>query len=442
MSTRTTAKTPTSREVLKTLPVAFLRLSSEQSTAIQESRNGLNRFTLAKPHSFLEKLKFPSLALVEMEVDGECECYAGLLQSKAPITTLESRIELVRLAKLSVLRLDELSTRVTPKRMSGLLRAKLADLAKEPALSDKLGVTVVDELLKNHADAAALERAASGIAAKRKPNPVVWAQSDAIKTALSVFRLGPKDIADSVVIKKGAVSSLSEVGASVLEDNVIAKDASWIPGFGLIKKQVTGKAVFSTGTEHLEVYTANKGPLEEMLGVDLIYVNESMGAIVMVQYKMLEPVGDDWQFRRDAQLDKEIARMKIPPTKTAADGYRLHASPFFFKFVRRKGDGDKHSSFIMTLEHLNRILASPAGKGAKGGVRLSYEGLKGAYLREADLLGLIRSGYIGTHQVETDALKPIIESVSKGDRALVLAWQKTVHEPSHSDSDDFESDPE
>jgi hypothetical protein len=34
---------------------------------------------------------------------------------------------------------------------------------------------------------------------------------------------------------------------------------------------MTGKATFRNGNELLEVYTANKNPLEELFGVDLIY---------------------------------------------------------------------------------------------------------------------------------------------------------------------------
>ena len=52
-----------------------------------------------------------------------------------------------------------------------------------------------------------------------------------------------------------------------------------------MEKHVTGLAVFKNGNERLDVYTANKGPLEKMLGVDLIYMNETVGNTVMVQYK-------------------------------------------------------------------------------------------------------------------------------------------------------------
>ena len=122
--------------------------------------------------------------------------------------------------------------------------------------------------------------------------------------------------------------------------------------------------------------------------------------------------------------------MKLLPVNAKADDYRLHRSPSFFKFVKRKGDGETHASFVVSLDHLNQYFATPKSKGPKGGVRISFDSLDGTYLRETDLLGLIRSGYIGTHRIETDALKPIIEAVSEGKRALVLAWQKKIEDKS------------
>jgi len=120
--------------------------------------------------------------------------------------------------------------------------------------------------------------------------------------------------------------------------------------------------------------------------------------------------------------------MKLPALNGTIEDYRLHRSPFYFKFVKRKGDGESHASFVVSLDHLQHVLDSPKSKGPKGGVRVSFDSLDGVYLRETDLLGLIRSGYIGTHRIETEALKPIIQAVAEGKRALVLAWQKAIKE--------------
>jgi len=45
-------------------------------------------------------------------------------------------------------------------------------------------------------------------------------------------------------------------------------------------------------------------------------------------------------------------------------------------------------------------------------------------LRQFEFTELIRSGYIGTHSVDTELLKTIIDDVAKGKREIVLAWQQ------------------
>jgi hypothetical protein len=136
----------------------------------------------------------------------------------------------------------------------------------------------------------------------------------------------------------------------------------------------------------------------------------------------------DWLFRPDQQLRDEITRIRLPDFHGSLSDYRLSRNPFFFKFVKRKIVNDTHQSFLVSLDHLNQILAAPEAKGPKGGVRLSYESLDGTYLREADILGLIRSGYIGTHKAETAALATIIQEAATGNKAVVLAWQQKIQE--------------
>ncbi len=176
---------------------------------------------------------------------------------------------------------------------------------------------------------------------------------------------------------------------------------------------------------------------EKMLGVDLIYINETRGNVVIVQYKKLKEGkqqggNQDWTFSPDPQLRKEIARMKIPDIQAAPTDYRLSRNPFFFKFVKRKTLDDSHLSFLVSLDHLNHILASTAAKGPKGGVRMSYDALNGTYLREADMIGLIRSGYVGTHSAETIALATIIDTVAKGNKETLKNDPISLFSPSES----------
>lgn len=425
-------------------PLVLLRFEDGYESALSGTRHGLDRFTEVKGHDSLSEVKPPTLCLAEMQNGESRKIYVGVVKSKAAVATFDSRVTIIKLKPLSLASFSALTSKLDEKIFQTLLDQKLAGVRFATVLSPKLSVAIIDALSKDPANKSAIEAAASYIPKLRQISAAEWGQFDAIKTAMAAFGLSKSDFPEILEVAEGSDSTLnyldaqfdplkeSPSDASVLEDNVIAKDASVIPGFDLEKKYVTGRAVFLNGGERLEVYTANRGPLEEMLGVDLIYINELAGNTVMVQYKMLtthtdpETVKTDWIFRPDHQFQSEVGRMKLLTVNGTIEDYRMHRSPFFFKFVKRKGDGESHASFVVSLDHLNHVLDSPKGKGPKGGVRVSFESLEGIYLRETDLLGLIRSGYIGTHRIETGALKPFIQGVSEGKRALVLAWQKAI----------------
>ncbi|MDB6025866.1 MAG: hypothetical protein JWM68_2089 [Verrucomicrobiales bacterium] len=412
-------------------PIILMRFQPGFDAALDESRQGFERFTMAKSHWEFKDFKLPTLCIAEIPTEqpegADSKFFVGIVSAKASVATFDSRITVIKLRPITLPSWDALSVILPSEVFQNLFNDRL-NFDFSQVLSPKLSVEVVKALAKS--DRKTIEIVASSLPDLRKVSPVKWEQSDAIKTAMAAFGLSTGNSADMVDIAADSDSGLSEFTAHVLEDNVIHADATIVPHFELIEKHVTGKAIFSRNAEQLVIYTANKGPLEEMLGVDLIYVNETLGNTVMVQYKMLshyaDPMGEtsDWIFRPDGQLDEEISRMKLPQFAGSTEDYRLHKDPFFFKFVKRKGDGHSHQSFVISLDHLNKLLRSPAAKGPKGGIRVSYQALKGGYLRDSDLIGLIRSGYIGTHRAETEALHAIISEVSKGNRALVLAWQK------------------
>ena len=47
------------------------------------------------------------------------------------------------------------------------------------------------------------------------------------------------------------------------------------------------------------------------------------------------------------------------------------------RFEKAFSEVSANSSFLVSLDHLNRILAAPEAKGPKGGARRSYEALDG-----------------------------------------------------------------
>jgi len=412
-------------------PMILIRFDEAYSESLYNAKQGFEYLTIVKPHSLFQDFKLPTLCLLDIQEDDGTKCFLATATRKTAVSTFDSRLTIKKLRSVVPCSLEEIADEVTDTRMRSLLNDRLPVDGGFSSLSPKLSAHLIELLARNPDNHAALDTALSLLPVLRRTPHLNWAQEDAIHSAMVTFGIRANEMPKEVVLKRGASSGLSLIDAHLYEDNVVHADAFQLPGFDAIASDVTGRAVFKKNNERLVIYTANKLPLEKMLGVDLIYINETRGNIVMVQYKMLKEggskgEGNDWLFRPDKQLRGEIARMQLPAFQGTLTDYRLSRNPFFFKFVKRKIVDDSHQSFLVSLDHLNQILASSEARGPKDGIRLSYDALNGTYLREADMISLIRSGYIGTHRAETEALATIIFAVAKGDKALVLAWQKMI----------------
>ena len=64
--------------------------------------------------------------------------------------------------------------------------------------------------------------------------------------------------------------------------------------------------------------------------------------------------------------------------------------------------------------------------GVHNGLRISYDALRGRYMRQGTFVDLIRSGYIGAYAATTGHFEALIQAVLDGDRAVVAAVQAIV----------------
>jgi hypothetical protein len=268
---------------------------------------------------------------------------------------------------------------------------------------------------------------AESLSAPRYFRDTAALQEDAVHTALKVFGIAPSAQALSLELVERKETALARVG--IMEDSVIKHDARHLPDYDLVKSDLTGRAVFEHANERLEVFTANKRPLERVFGVDLIYLNASRQNIVMLQYKMLEPLREeatdtDWIYRPDTKLDSEIQRMRKFMAENLPDPYeyRLNSSVFYLKLVKRDRSLS-NCGIIIPIDHFEKLRMDPACRGSRNVLRVTYETLAGRYLRQNAFLELVRSGYIGAHAATTIHLKTLVEAVLCNDKAVVAAIQ-------------------
>lgn len=438
MSQRATTamKTDSWLESLKRLvqkkPLVVFQFGDEEWLRLCESRRGVNEFTVARPHELFERVHVPTACLVIGTGDDGSEVYFGLVSSRSAVTTLESRIKVKRALRIQPSSKSDIIKLVTDKAHARNLRGRLASCESVIALSPKLSVHLIEQLAAIKSNSGTMRAVVASLSAPKYYRGVDAMQEDAVHMALRAFGLSPGDQGVSLELARGLSTALARV--NIMEDSVVEHDARRFADYELIGSDISGRAVFEKGRERLEIFTANRRPLERVFGVDLIYLNMTRQNIVMVQYKMLEPQecenGDkNWIYRPDTNLDTEIKRMwkfagQHPPGPYE---YRLNPQVFYLKFVKRNGTLS-NAGIVLPIDHFERLRKDPSCKGPRGAVRVSYESLAGRYLRQGPFLDLIRSGYIGATAETTAYFKELVEVVVQSDRAVVGAIQSYVLE--------------
>lgn len=178
-------------------------------------------------------------------------------------------------------------------------------------------------------------------------------QKEAVLTALSIAGLARDPIQEWTPPDETPASFLDGLPVARLrEDPMVIHDLMHLPGFDLIRTLPYNAAVFESEatSERLTVILANRLPLEEQTGTDLIYFNETFQSFVMVQYKAMEGEDRDDGLTEavyripDAQLQEEIKRMdsmldalRACKPSDEIGSFRLSENPFFLKLYPPAG---------------------------------------------------------------------------------------------------------
>lgn len=427
------------KKAVEKTPIAIVRLDDQESEALCEFSR--LTFSIARPHDDLSAMGSPRLCAILTDDLAPTSTHLAVSGRSRAIVTTESRLHFKRIAKVTP-PISTAAQQLAPKHKR-VLTQRLADASPVTLLSPKLSSALIDLWANNPANDAALRSIEAGIDPNKTIQTNADIQQNAIYTALRTFGLTGDPPPAVLYLNPDKQTALATL--PLMEDTVIQHDSRSIDGFRLTASTLTGRAIFHRGNQKLEVITANRLDLEEIFGVDLIYINHTHHNVVMVQYKMLNRLkSGDWIYRPDGQLEEELNRMRVFANAKlpCATGYRFNKSTFYLKFVKRDGAITK-SGIILPLDHYDAHVNDPANKGPKGGLKISFNALEGAYMRESPFIDLISAGYIGSHVETTEALKPLIDAIISGNRAVVAAIQTAAptqpsEEATDDDDDDFE----
>ena len=221
------------------------------------------------------------------------------------------------------------------------------------------------------------------------------------------------------------------------EDPMIVNDMMNVPGYEYIKSvPIASAAYFEDGSKKLTVILANRLPLEEQTGTDLIYYNQTFKAFVMVQYKAMEQdnkLGAIFRFP-EKQLSEEIERMDLMMEELSKaevsddlDEFRLSNNPFFLKFCPRiqfQPDSSKLTTgMYLPLPYWKKLQDSETMKGPRGGCRLTYKNV-GRYLDNTAFATMVGDAWVGTSIEQSKLLEDWIKQVISSGKSIMFAIKK------------------
>jgi hypothetical protein len=219
---------------------------------------------------------------------------------------------------------------------------------------------------------------------------------------------------------------------------MVIQDLSNLPGFKLVKTLPYNAAIFESESARVTIVLANRQPLEQQLGTDLIYYNETFRCFVMVQYKAMETHDDlRGMFRLpNAQLDKEIARMdqllielKKCAGPASSDGFRLSENPFFLKLCRRivfnPDDVSLVDGMYLPLDYWRLLVVDPRVTGSRGGRAVGYANAR-RYFDNSAFVTLVANAWIGSTPPQSGVLESVIRQTLGFGRAIAIAVKTPI----------------
>ena len=239
-------------------------------------------------------------------------------------------------------------------------------------------------------------------------------------------------------------------GTRVREDVMLLKDFSTLPGFETVD-EVThyGTNVFENPDNpsiRMTVVMANRLPLEQQTGADLIYFNEAYRCFVMVQYKAMEMGNDEQEFRWQAgdkfvqeisRMDALNAQLKKIKSGNTPDGFRFSNNPFFLKFCPRvlfnPDDKGLFKGIYLPLDLWKRLEAVGMLKGSKGGNILTFRNV-GRRINNSEFVGLVAGSWVGTSIEQSAVLSSVIREVLASGKTVTLAVKHVVAVEDHDDA--------
>ena len=272
---------------------------------------------------------------------GEKLEYLCLSRSGNNVATAQRRLRLSNFVDLKNLTFDSLA--LESAQAEELTQALRRDARRLPV---QLWNAVLGAIAKARPEAteklAALERQRTSNSPLINDNAkrIRSEERDSIGVAVEIFGLEKERILPNLAgdIDDPLTPILNVPSAVLREDQMLAHDWLTQPDWTFLREMPFGSAEFERPGEKLTVLNVNRTPIEQCLGVDLIYVHHRFQSFVMVQYKRLTQETGGFNLNDVRRSWSELKhcvgacqKLKHPNSRATTDSEWSHVSLSFVK---------------------------------------------------------------------------------------------------------------
>lgn len=366
--------------------------------------------------------------------------YIGICQRGRLVATGQVTVLVTNLMEVHAIRPEEIITKL-PKRFRERFKPPVAGVYRPtPRLWEEILNIISRTSPEAHSSISEMHHV---VAASKNPGRsarggIEVFERDAIASALESW--------GGAALRKRELRKLTPVApflaslksAYVREDPQVNHDHIVFPGMQLSRADVVGSVVLSdySRNECLTILNCNRQPLEQTIGVDLVYYNHTFDSFVFVQYKRMtdsasgiaeyRPDSDHNhadELRRMKEIDERLNTIAGQDKGVAINHYRLSSAPFYLKLCQARVkailDAGLVAGMYFPLSLWLSMLDSPDMRGPRGGVVMNWDKCR-RRIRNSEFCRMLREGWIGTSARQSQYLNDLIEQSLSGRRMVVI----------------------
>jgi hypothetical protein len=263
------------------------------------------------------------------------------------------------------------------------------------------------------------------------PQTAIFFEREAVVLSLQLSGMYPSYKGRLAEKCEDTPSFLSNIeSARTREDIDIIHDAHHFKDWQKVADSILSTATFTNGRKVLTIMYVNRTPIEENLGVDLIYIDEMSTSFIMVQYKRLIKETKRYAYRPDAdpsygkeiELMERFLRVLSDQTKPHT-GYRYNDDVFYFKLCKELQTTKARSladGMYIPLSYWKHLYSDRSTLGPSGGRIYSYESVRN-YLNNTTFVNMVQTGLVGSRVEDFTVIGDILRDIVESGRSVILS---------------------